>query len=217
MKHDDHQANFNTLQNEQSNQSVELARLIRDTAAVQERIARLEGRVNAQGTMLRNVSDSVRGLATLTRRVDIENLWNRSELKKFISGIIRFVSPLFKSVHKNLLLGMFWGSKEKHLSRKCIQTCYAMTTQQSVYLKLRRTVHELLILWLSHAFLIWFRNAFFLASNISERLPINGKRKVNFSHYSLSAILLDKNKKVASEVEHFSPFKDNFREDRLLF
>ena len=74
MKHDDHQANFNTLQNEQSNQSVELARLIRDTAAVQERIARLEGRVNAQGTMLRNVSDSVRGLATLTRRVDIENL-----------------------------------------------------------------------------------------------------------------------------------------------
>ncbi|XP_027048472.1 uncharacterized protein LOC113676050 isoform X3 [Pocillopora damicornis] len=74
MKHDDHQANFNTLQNEQSNQSVELARLIRDTAAVQERITRLEGRVNAQGTMLRNVSDSVRGLATLTRRVDIENL-----------------------------------------------------------------------------------------------------------------------------------------------
>ena len=45
----------------------------------------------------------------------------------------------------------------------------------------------------------------------------NGKRKVNFSHYSLSAILLDKNKKAASEVEHFSPFKDNFREDRLLF
>lgn len=74
MKHDDHLANFNTLQNEQSNQSVELARLIRDTAAVQERITRLEGRVNAQGTMLRNVSDSVRGLATLTRRVDIENL-----------------------------------------------------------------------------------------------------------------------------------------------
>ena len=74
MKHDDHQANLYTLQNEQSNQSVELARLIRDTAAVQERITRLEGRVNAQGTMLRNVSDSVRGLATLTRRVDIENL-----------------------------------------------------------------------------------------------------------------------------------------------
>ena len=78
-----------------------------------------------------------------------------------------------------------------------------MTTQQSVYLK--RTVHELLILWLSHEFLIWFGNAVFLASNISERLPINGKRKVNFSHYSLSAILLDKNKKAASEVDHFSP------------
>ena len=29
MKHDDHQANFNTLQNQQSNQSVELARLAR--------------------------------------------------------------------------------------------------------------------------------------------------------------------------------------------
>ena len=74
MKHNDHQANFNTLQNQQSNQSVELARHIRDTAAVQERITRLEGRVDAQGTMLRNVSDSVRDLATLIGRVDIENL-----------------------------------------------------------------------------------------------------------------------------------------------
>lgn len=75
MKHDAHQANFTTLQNEQRNQSAELARLIRDTADAQERIRRLESHVNAQGTMLGNISDSVRDLAaTLTRRVDIENL-----------------------------------------------------------------------------------------------------------------------------------------------
>ena len=75
MKHDDHQANFTTLQNEQRNRSAEFARLIRDMADAQERIRRLESHLNAQGTMLGNISDSVRDLAaTLTRRVDIENL-----------------------------------------------------------------------------------------------------------------------------------------------
>lgn len=62
-----HQANFNTLRNERSNQREELVR-------IQERIRRLEEHANAQETMLRNVSDSIRGLATLTRSRDIENL-----------------------------------------------------------------------------------------------------------------------------------------------
>lgn len=62
-----HQANFNTLRNERSDQREELVR-------IQERIRRLEEHANAQETMLRNVSDSIRGLATLTRSRDIENL-----------------------------------------------------------------------------------------------------------------------------------------------